>query len=133
VKTVSGGQITLDRAASKAHVGLGYQMDGQTLRIDAGAADGTAQGKTKRIHSVTFRLHNSLGLKIGPSFDTLSPIVFRKTSDPLGAAPPLFTGDKTESFEGDYDKDAYICWRQEQPLPSTVLAVMPQLVTQDRQ
>lgn len=132
-RTVAGGQVALQRAASKVHVGLPYRMEGQTLRLEAGASDGTAQGKTKRIHSITFRVHNSLGMKYGPSFDKLSPIYFRKTSDPMGAAPPLFSGDKTEAFEGDYDKDAYVCWRQDQPLPLTILAIMPQLVTQDRQ
>jgi hypothetical protein len=130
--TVSGGAITLTRSASKVHVGYGYNMDGATLRLEAGAADGTAQGKTKRIHSVTFRVNQTLGMKYGPSFDSLTPIYFRTSNDPMGSAPPLFTGDKAVEFEGDYDNDAYICWRQDKPLPSTILAVMPQLVTQDR-
>ena len=129
---VVSGAITLTRAASKVHVGLGYAPRGKTLRIEAGAADGTAQGNTKRIHNVTFRLHNSSNLRIGPSFDQLSTIAFRTLSDAMGSPPPLFSGDKFETFEGDYETDAYICWEQNLPLPSTVLAVMPQLVTQDR-
>jgi hypothetical protein len=131
-RTVASGSITLQRSASKVHVGLGYQRRGQTLRVEAGAADGTAQGKTKRIHRVTFRLHNTLGLKYGPSFDKLSPLIDRSTADALGQAVPLFSGDRSATFEGGYDTDAYICWQQDDPLPSTILAVMPQLHTQDR-
>lgn len=130
-KTVSGGAVTLDRSATKIHVGLAYNMDGAMLRLESGAADGTAQGKTKRIHRVVFRLHNTLGLKIGPDFDNLTPVIFRSASDDTNAAVPLFSGDKIELWDGDYDRDGYICWRQDQPLPVTVQAVMPQLHTQD--
>lgn len=130
-KTVSGGAVTLDRAVTKAQIGLPYNMDGALLRLESGAADGTAQGKTKRIHRVVFRLHNTLGLKIGPDFDHLTPVIFRSASDDTNAAVPLFSGDKLELWDGDYDRDGYICWRQDQPLPVTVEAVMPQLHTQD--
>lgn len=130
-KTVSGGAVTLDRAASVVHIGLGYNKDVETLRLEAGAADGTAQGKTKRIHSVVFRFFETLGVKQGPDVGTLSPIQFRTGSDPMDSAPPLYTGDIGESFEGDYDSAARIFVRSYQPFPMTLLALMPQVVTQD--
>lgn len=130
--TVSGGTVTLSNPASKVSVGYGYNSDGQMLRIDAGAADGTAQGKIRRASSVTFRFHDTLGIKIGPSFGALVQKVFRKSSDPAGTAPPLFSGDVNWEWEGDYDRDGWICWRQDQPEPATILAVMPQLVVQDQ-
>ena len=131
-KVVSSGGITLDRAATKVHVGLAYQSDGQTLRINAGAADGTAQGKTKRIHRVTFRLHQTLGMKAGPSANALDTIYFRTAATPLGSAPALFSGDKEMEWPGDYETEGQIYFRQDQPLPMTLLAIMPQLITQDR-
>jgi len=132
-KTVSAsGQVTLDRPASVAHFGYGYNSDGQMLRVNAGAADGTAQGKTQRMHRVVFRLHQSLGLSVGPSFDKLTPIVFRKASDLMDTAVPLFSGDKEMTWEGDYSTEALVSWRFSQPFPGTVLAIMPQLHTQDR-
>jgi len=132
-KTVSAtGTITLDRSASVVQVGYMYNSDGQTLRLEAGAADGTSQGKNQRIHRVIFRLHESLGLKVGRDFDNLQVVTFRTGSDLTAQAVPLFSGDKEVSWEGAYSSDNHICWRFYQPLPGTVLAIMPQLVTQDR-
>jgi len=44
-RTVASGAITLSHSSSKVHVGLSYISDLETLRLDAGARDGTAQGK----------------------------------------------------------------------------------------
>jgi hypothetical protein len=131
-KTVSGGAITLSTSATTVHIGLGYESDGKMLRLNAGAADGTAIGKTQRTHRVGIMLHRSLGLKIGMDFDDLKTITFRESSDPLSRAVPLFTGILSETVEADYDFENQFCWRQDQPLPSMILALMPQMVTQDR-
>ena len=47
-KTVTNGAITLDRSSSKVHIGFGYRSTIETLRLEAGAEDGVAQGKIKR-------------------------------------------------------------------------------------
>lgn len=132
-KVVSAnGIITLDFTASKAHAGFGYNADGSLLPLEAGAADGSAQGKTKRIDRVVFRLHNSVGLSVGPDFDNLDPLIFRTAAQATATAVPPFTGDiETDGWDGDYDTFAPVVWRQPQPLPSTIVAVMPQLTTQD--
>ncbi|WP_410925272.1 hypothetical protein, partial [Pseudomonas aeruginosa] len=39
------GKITLQRSVSIAQVGLKYTSAGKTMRIEAGGADGPAQGK----------------------------------------------------------------------------------------
>lgn len=130
--TVSGGIVTLQDYAATVHVGLKYQSDIKLLRIEAGAADGTALGKTRRINRLGLMLHRTLGLKIGTNFDSMDAIIFRSTSDQMGAAPPLFSGIKSEQIDADYDFENNVCLRQEQPLPFTLLAVMPQLHTQDR-
>lgn len=131
-KVVTSGAITLSIAATKAHIGLGYVSDGQQLRLEAGARDGTALGKTRRTHRAAFLVHRSLGLKIGTSFDDMTPIVFRTTADPMDEAPPLFSGLVSETTGADYDTENQLCWRQDQPLPSNILAIAPQLLTQDR-
>lgn len=131
-KVVTSGAILLAEAAAVVQVGLGYQSDGQLLRLEAGAADGTAMGKTRRTHRVGFLLERSLGLKFGLNFDELDEITFRTSADKMTRAPALFSGIISESLPADYDFENQICWRQDQPLPSTILAVMPQMVTQDR-
>lgn len=129
---VSGGKINLTFPAATIHVGYGYESDAQMLRLEAGAADGTALGKTRRINRIGLLLHRSLGLKIGMNFSALTVLPFRSTSDLMSRAVPLFSGILSETIDADYDFENQFCWRQDQPLPSTILAVMPQLTTQDR-
>jgi hypothetical protein len=131
-QVVDTGAITLTVPSAVVHIGFGYNSDGKMLRLEAGAQDGTALGKTRRIHRIGFYLYRSLGLDFGMDFDNLTSIKFRSSSDPMGSPPSLFTGIKSEEASFDYDSENQICWRQSQPLPCTILAIMPQMVTQDR-
>ena len=131
-RTVSSGAISLQVSASTVQVGLACPATLSPTRLEAGAGDGTAQGKTKRINKMVLRFLNTLGCKAGPSLTVLDEIPFRDGSDPMDQPPPLFTGDKLMEWPGDYDFDGYIVVRQEQPLPMTVVAIMPQLHTFDR-
>ena len=131
-KTVSSGSITLDRSVTKACVGLAYDSVLQTMRIEGGAAEGTSQGKTKRISKVVLRLFETVGVKVGPSLTQLETVPFRTTSSPMGQpVSTLIAGDKTIEFRGDFDSDGFIFVKQDQPLPLTVLAIYPTLVTSD--
>jgi hypothetical protein len=129
-RVVSGGAVELVQAASRVHVGLGYTSRLQTMRFDAGAQDGTAQGKTSRIHEVTLRLWRTLGAKIGFD-DDLEAVPFRTSADPMNAAPGLFTGDKHIKFRHGYTRSPRVTAVQDQPLPMMVLCVLPRLVTFD--
>lgn len=131
--TVTGGAITLPTAAARAQIGLPYSSILATQRIEAGAGDGTAQGKTKRLHRIVLRLYATLGGKFGPDEDRLDLIQYRTGSDLMDEVPPLVTGD-TESlaYPGGYEKDGRVWVVCDQPLPFTLVALYPQLVTQDR-
>lgn len=131
-RIVTNGSITLVAASESVSVGLTYLSDIETLNIEAGAADGTAQGKTKRIHRVTLRLFETLGLKYGPNESSLDVLTFRAAGDSLNQPPALFTGDKSFNWNGYYETSGTVYLRQDQPLPFTVLGLFPQLVTQDR-
>ena len=131
-KTVSSGQITLDRSVTKACVGLAYDSVLQTMRIEGGAAEGTSQGKTKRISKVVLRLFETVGVKVGPSLTDLETVPFRTTSSNLSApVDTLLAGDKEIEFRDDYNSDGFIFIKQDQPLPCSVLAIYPTLVTSD--
>lgn len=131
-KTVSSGSITLDRSASKVHVGLGYTSTLRTMRIEGGALDGVSQGKVKRIHDVTIRLYRTVGAKVGASAATADLIPFRSSADPMDTALSLFTGDKTIEFENGYDTDGFLTVVQDQPLPLTLLGIYARLEVFDR-
>ena len=130
-KVVSSGAITLDRAVTKAKVGLSYSSILQTMRLDAGSQNGTSQGKTKRIYEITIRLFESVGVEVGESLTNMERIPFRTSSDPMDQGIPPFTGDKAVEFRGNYDTDGFIFVRQTQPLPLTILSLYPELQTND--
>ena len=130
-KTVSNGAISLDVSVTTAAVGYGYNSEMQTLRIEAGSVDGTSQGKPKRIHGITLRLYESVGILVGNASADLDRIPFREGSDDMTTAIPLFTGDKEVEFRGGFSEDDRIYVKQNQVLPLTVLALYPRMNTFD--
>lgn len=131
-RVVTGGEITLQDQASKIHIGLPMPARLKTMRLNAGAQDGTSQGKTARINKVAVRLLSSLGLQVGPSFDKLDDIEFRQVQDLMDNVPALFEGDAVVDFAGDYTTDPWLCFQQTDPLPCTIVAIMPTISTYDR-
>lgn len=130
-KTVSNGAITLDRSSTKVTVGLGYTSLLQTMRLEAGSAEGVSQGKIKRIHDVTIRLYKSVGIEVGSSLLEMDRIPFRDSSMAMDTAIPFYTGDVKTEFRGGFELDGFIFVRQTQPLPLTVIAIYPELTTND--
>ena len=130
-KVVSSGEITLTRSASKVKVGLPYTSLLQTMRIDAGAQNGTSQSKTKRIYEITARLYESIGIEVGPDLNNMERIPFRSSADAMDSGIAVFTGDKDIEFRGNYETDGFIFVRQTQPLPLTILSLYPKLQTND--
>ena len=135
-KTVTAGAIALDVSASTISVGLAYEATLQTMRLDAGAADGTSQGKTKRFTNVVLRLDQTgSGLYYGATATTadMDELHLRDGNDPMDSPVPLFDGD-TEilPWPAGYEKAGRLTLKHTLPQPCTVIAIMPQVVTQDR-
>jgi hypothetical protein len=133
-RTVTGGAITLQLPASVVQIGIPYTMTLRTLRLEAGAEDGTAQGKTMRIHNIVFRLHETgPGFWYGPDTTTMDELAFRSSENDMDAPVPLFTGD-TEllAWPGQYEQGSHITVQHRLPTPCTLVATMPQQVTNDR-
>ena len=126
------GTVTLPQAASVVHVGLPYVSDLEPMDLEAGAMEGTAQGKKKRIHEVAIKLYETLGGRVGPSESELDEIITRTADDRMGFPPPLFTGDYMVAFRGGFSDYGRIRIRQDRPLPMTVLCLMPRFTTEDR-
>ena len=130
-QTVSEGGISLNFGITTGAVGLSYTSEMQTLRIEAGSSDGTSQGKPKRIHDVTLRLHETVGAEVGTDATNADRIFFRDSSMDMNSAVPLFTGDKDIEFPGGFEEGDRIYVRQTQPLPITILALYPRMNTHD--
>jgi len=84
------------------------------------------------VHRVIVRFFQSLGGKIGSTNTSLDSFHFREGGDAMDTAIPLFTGDVEIEWDGGYSSDEHIFIRQDQPLPMTLEALMPQMSTQDR-
>lgn len=130
----ASGSGNLTVSGNKVLVGLRYSSEGKTMKIEAGGADGPAQGKLKRIHRVIFRFFQSVLLEIGS--DDLStggfyPEPWRSSEDPMGAGLTPYTGDFRWSYEGDWGPDAQVSWRTTEPLPCNILMIGVQMDTED--
>ena len=126
-QAVQAGQITLTEAASKIHVGLPYQGELRTVPFEAESIGGTA-GRKARAHEAVFRFKNAGGGEIQANANDptakLRNIIFRKGSDPLSTAVPLFTGEKVEELGNDYENGFEFTIFQNEPLPMEVLSVV---------
>ena len=133
-KVVSSGEVVTANASSVQQIGLRFTATYGTSRIDAGAADGTAQGKTKRITDVAFRVIDTLGGTAGPSetnADDIADLNYRAPATLMGTPPPLFTGDALLSWPGGYETDGRIYYINDTMFPAIVAAILPQVTTQE--
>lgn len=125
---VTDGKITLCNRASRLQIGWRYISDVETLDIES--QQGTMQGKIKRIPAVTIRFKKSrLGL-VGPDKFHLTQMK-QRDQEPMGAPTTLLTGDKHVKLEPQWNSNGRIFYRQLDPLPVTILAIIPDLNLED--
>jgi len=122
---VSGGSITLQHAASTVHVGLGYTSEIVTLDIDLAAMRGPAIAK-RRVVEVVCKVLRSRGLWVGPNSDNMVEVKQRDV-EPYGAPTALYTGDFKITIPPSWGRSGSITLQQRNPLPLTVLAVIPEV------
>lgn len=129
---VSGGSITLQYPTHDAQVGFGCPAIYRSMRIEAGSRDGTAQGKTKRIHKVTYRMMDTGGGQYGSDDNGVWDYFLNRTPNNLmDQHVPFFNGDKVVAWNQGYTTDAYVGIRIDQPTALTLVGIYPQIVTQD--
>jgi hypothetical protein len=129
-RVVTAGQITLQSAYPVVSVGLPAPCRLKTMRMEAGAADGTAQGKTKRMHKMVFRFLNTGGGKYGPDDDHMDFFLFGQ-GQPMNQPVPLYSGDKVVSWPKGYETDAYVQYTNDQPMAVTLEGIYAQIVVSD--
>jgi len=129
-QVVTGGKVDFSSIKGTAGfsivtVGLPYSSDLETLNAEYTLKDGTAQARLKKVSTVSMRVEDSRGGLIGPNANRLDPM--KVTIKEYGAALDLFTGDVKLTMQGGYDPGGRVFIRQEDPLPITILAVMPNI------
>lgn len=129
--TVSGGSVTLPNAASVAHIGLPMVSMLQTLDLDLGSVNGlgTVQGRTKSVSEVTLRVERTRGIFIGPrdgDRDSTDLVEYRQRStEAWNEGIRLYTGDIRITPAWDWTNSGAVVVKQFDPLPMTILAIMP--------
>jgi hypothetical protein len=122
-RTVVGGNILLDRLASKVHIGLDYTPRLRALTPEGGSQSGSSQGKIKRISNVIIRLYRSLNILVGDTeFDR-----YAFGPGKMDEAVPLVTEDIEVPFTGTYERYSEIEIKQDQPLPLTIISIMSEM------
>lgn len=126
-QVVTSGAVTIPVQARVWVVGLGYTSCLRPVGIEVAQDDGTSQGRRFRVHELVLRLYKSLGGQYEGQGGEWYDILSRDTDDPMDSSPPAFTGSKIVSVGGSYQYTAEMAVRQEQPLPFTLLAMIPKL------
>ncbi len=119
----SSGQITLDYAASKVHVGLPYTCDMTTMPMPLLTQDGGLAAHKLRIVNLALRFFNTYGCKVSSDGVTYNTVHFPLVDNAI----KLYTGDCIINFPGGFDRYGLIHIRQDIPLPFTLLAIMPEI------
>lgn len=125
-QTVINGQITLPRPYSRVQVGLPYSCMLETLDLDPGAtAQGSAQGRRRSVARVTVRVAASREFRAGPSAERLVKV--RQQQTVLDSPLALRDGLVELTLDAGWNSHGRVVIRQDDPLPLTVLAIVPEV------
>lgn len=126
-QTVENGKVFLGNKYKKVHVGLPIDAEIKTLPIDFTAQDGTYLSRKKRIAAVTLLLKDSRGGLFGMKENELDEFKWR-SNEAYGEPISLQTGKfKVTIKSATYDETQQIIIKQPDPLPMTVLSLIPEI------
>lgn len=124
--TVSGGAVTLPRAASLVIVGLPYSAEIENLPPAIELQDaGNARGRPIKASRLFIQMEKTRGIKAAATAGPFQPLI--QTVGDLAQPAPLFTGLADLRLSPDWNKDGTVRIRQDHPLPMTILGISPDL------
>ena len=121
-QTVTGGEIRLQHAARKIHVGLPYTAEIQTLPVVGDIDNGKGRGLTKNVNRVWLDLIRSSGIWAGPDESRLVEHK-QRTTEPPGSPPRLKTGQIEITVRPDWNDYGQIFVQQRDPLPLSLVSL----------
>lgn len=128
--TVTNGAISLPQPASAIVAGLPYKAQLKSLYADVPGASPTVQGRRQSISAATVRVQDSRGLRLGHTFADMQEFKERDFQ-PMGFPILPITGDERILFGSQWEVDAQVCIEQVNPLPATVLGLIPEIQVGD--
>ncbi len=124
-----GRPLCFDARDGFTHIvaGLPYAAELETLPLDAVVADGTTQGRVRRVCAADVRLKDSGECLVGCSSRNLEPVVVRDSACDPEKPVPLFSGVRRVNFLSGAAREKNVVARSEKPVPLTVLSVVAEL------
>lgn len=127
---VSGGSVSIDDPSAVVHIGLPYVSDAETLRINITGQE-TLNDKHKIVTSVSLIVDESRGIFAGSDADHL--FEFKQRFDegynsPVDLLSEVAKIDITNTWDGQ----GQVFIRQTDPLPLTILGIIPDLTIAGR-
>lgn len=124
---VTGGAVTLPDHAAVVHIGLPYSADLQTLRMNIQGQE-TLFDKYKTVVSVSLVVHQTRGLFAGKDFAEANLYEYKPRSyEDYNSPNNLLTDVLRIDITNGWDGQGQVCIRQEDPLPVTILGIIPNL------
>lgn len=122
-RVVTGGSVTLDNPTLVVHVGLPITADFETLDITL-PNNQAFLGAKKRINQVVVLCQESRGIFAGQDPDHLDEFK-QRAGENYGEPIDLLTGRVEMEIPCKWDSNGRLFIRQSDPLPLTILGVMP--------
>ncbi|QHA83537.1 hypothetical protein E3Z27_18555 [Pseudomonas mediterranea] len=122
---VSGGSVVLQEAAGVAHIGLPYKSDMETLDLELKNGNETILDKKIAVTSLTVMVEESRGIFAGKDKNSLYEA--KTDRDTYEQALDSITGQVEINISNDWQGKGRVFIRQTDPLPLTVLAVIPEV------
>jgi hypothetical protein len=142
------GVITLPFPASAIVIGLAFLPQFQSVYLDEGQP--TIQGRRKNIFAVSVRTDDCAGQPMAgsnqPDASASSPPAIGATWSGLAAMPnpatpyttpggatayPFYSGDVRVVIKGNWAKPGQVAIEQDQPLPLSITAIIPEVLVGD--
>lgn len=126
-KVAEDGTVILDGAFSKVIVGLGYETVIRTMPIEFSGQDGSFGSRKKRIARMSVQFKNTRGGLFGANDKALDEIKWRST-EKYGEPTRLYDGKRHIVLpQASYSDTVHITIKQSDPLPMTVLSIIPEV------
>jgi hypothetical protein len=124
-RVVTDGSVVLQEAAGVAHIGLPYQSDMETLDLELKNGNETVLDKKIAVTSLTVMVEESRGIFAGKDKNSLYEA--KTERETYEQALDAITGQVEINISNDWNGKGRVFIRQSDPLPLSVLAVIPEV------
>jgi len=128
---VTDGAITLSQPASVVHAGLSYASELIPTEKEIVLQSGSSVGKTRRVSRVNVQVHNTPSLQVGIE----GVEEFFVDTEGMPQTDSVFPSQNSEAVievNSGYGNRSNVVFRQEKPLPLTLLSYAMQVEVGDR-